>query len=80
MDYFVLNEKSGEARATVKLKVGDEIREYAASGNGSGEHALDLATRRAVAKFFPQIENVELKDYKVRILDSDAATAAKRAF
>lgn len=76
LDYFVMNLKNGQANATVRLQVGKEIREYAASGNGP-VNALDLATRRAVAKFFPQIENVELKDYKVRILDSDAATAAK---
>ncbi|MFH1546407.1 MAG: citramalate synthase, partial [Patescibacteria group bacterium] len=76
LDYFVINFKSGEAKATVKLKVGEEIREYAASGNGP-VNALDIATRRAVGKFFPQIQNVGLKDYKVRILDSDAATAAK---
>ena len=76
LDYFVMNLKNGEAKATVKLKVGNEIREYAASGNGP-VNALDIATRRAVEKFFPQIQNVELKDYKVRILDSDAATAAK---
>ena len=76
LDYFVVNLKNGEAKANVKLKVGEEIREYAASGNGP-VNALDIATRRAVEKFFPQIQNVELKDYKVRILDSDAATAAK---
>ena len=76
LDYFVTNLKGGEAKATVKLKVGTEVREYAASGNGP-VNALDIATRRAVGKFFPQIQNVELKDYKVRILDSDAATAAK---
>ncbi|MFH1375577.1 MAG: citramalate synthase [Patescibacteria group bacterium] len=76
LDYFVVNLKNGEAKATVKLRVGDEIREYAASGNGP-VNALDIATRRAVGKFFPQIRNVGLKDYKVRILDSDAATAAK---
>jgi len=76
LDYFILNAKNKEARATVKLKVGAEIREYVASGNGP-VNALDLATRRAVGKFFPQIQKVELKDYKVRILDSNAATAAK---
>ncbi|MCF7846408.1 MAG: citramalate synthase, partial [Candidatus Peribacteraceae bacterium] len=76
LDYFVTNLKDGEAKATVKLKVGSEIREYAASGNGP-VNALDVATRRAVTKFFPQIKNVELKDYKVRILDGDSATAAK---
>ena len=76
LDYFVVNLQNGEAKATVKLRVGDEIREYAASGNGP-VNALDIATRRAVGKFFPQIRNVGLKDYKVRILDSDAATAAK---
>ncbi|MCK5472304.1 citramalate synthase [Candidatus Gracilibacteria bacterium] len=76
LDYFVMNFKNGEAKANVKLKVGNEIREYTASGSGP-VNALDIATRRAVEKFFPQIKNIELKDYKVRILDSDAATAAK---
>jgi len=76
LDYFVANSKNGEATATVKLKVGSEAREYSAGGNGP-VNALDRAMRRAVAKFFPEIANVELKDYKVRILDSDAATAAK---
>jgi 2-isopropylmalate synthase len=76
LDYFVVNLKNSEAKATVKLKVGNEVQEYAASGNGP-VNALDIATRRAVGKFFPSIRDVELKDYKVRILDSDAATAAK---
>lgn len=76
LDYCVLNMSDGKVKATVNLKVGEEIREYAASGNGP-VNALDIATRRAVSKFFPAIADVELKDYKVRILDSDAATAAK---
>ena len=76
IDYFVANFKNGEAKAVVKLKVGKKIREYAASGGGP-VNALDLAVRRAVTEFFPEIKNVELKDYKVRILDSDAATSAK---
>jgi len=76
LDYSVVNLKSGEAKAMVKLKVGKEVCEYMASGNGP-VNALDIATRRAVEKFFPQVKKVELKDYKVRILDSEAATAAK---
>lgn len=76
LDYLVVSPSGGRAKAVVNLKVGEEIREYAASGNGP-VNALDTATRRAVTKRFPQIKNVELKDYKVRILDTHAATAAK---
>jgi 2-isopropylmalate synthase len=33
--------------------------------------------RRALVKFFPQLERVQLEDYKVRILDSTAGTGAR---
>lgn len=76
LDYSVENKKSGDAWAIVKLKVGTKIRESAARGNGP-VNALDSAARSTAVKFFPAIKNVELTDYKVRILDSRAATAAK---
>ena len=47
-----------------------------AEGDGP-VNALDGALRLALAKFFPQLKNVALTDYKVRILDSATGTAAK---
>ena len=40
-------------------------------------NALDSALRAALASFYPQVKNMRLTDYKVRILDSSAGTAAK---
>ncbi len=76
LDYFVISLKNGEVKATVKLKVGNKVQEHTASGNGP-VNALDIATRKGMLSFFPKLKDVELRDYKVRILDSDAATAAK---
>jgi 2-isopropylmalate synthase len=40
-------------------------------------HALDRALRKALERFYPEIGRVRLVDYKVRVLNADAATAAK---
>ena len=63
------------AEATVKVRVGPQIMHTAADGNGP-VNALDRALRKAVLGVYPQLEGVKLADYKVRILDSDTATAA----
>jgi 2-isopropylmalate synthase len=63
------------AEATVKLRVGDEIVHTAAEGNGP-VNALDKAMRKALVPFYPELANVHLVDYKVRILDEQSATAA----
>jgi 2-isopropylmalate synthase len=60
------------AEASVKVRVGDEIAHTAAEGNGP-VNALDKALRKALV---PQLAEVTLADYKVRILDGDAATGA----
>jgi 2-isopropylmalate synthase len=39
-------------------------------------HALDQAMRKALAELYPQIADIRLVDYKVRILDGRAATSA----
>ena len=62
--------------ATVKLKVEDEEAYTVAEGHGV-VNALDKALRKALVSIFPAIENVSLVDYKVRILDSEEATASK---
>jgi 2-isopropylmalate synthase len=64
------------AEATVKVEVAGETLHTAADGNGP-VNALDAALRKALRAFYPAIDDVHLVDYKVRILDGDAATAAK---
>ena len=47
-------------------------------GEGDGPvDALNMALRLAISKFYPSIGDVVLKDYSVRILDPEEATAAK---
>jgi 2-isopropylmalate synthase len=63
------------AEATVKVKVKEEIAHTVAEGNGP-VNALDRALRKALLPHYPRLADVQLADYKVRILDSEAATAA----
>ena len=64
------------AEATVKVEVDGEVLHTAADGNGP-VNALDAALRKALRAFYPQLDQVHLVDYKVRILDGSAATAAR---
>jgi 2-isopropylmalate synthase len=63
------------SEANVKVRVGDHVLHTAAEGNGPVS-ALDLALRKALESEFPQLSNVRLDDYKVRILDSDSGANA----
>jgi 2-isopropylmalate synthase len=63
------------AEATVKVRVGPKIMHTVAEGNGP-VNALDAALRKALIDVYPQLSSVSLADYKVRILDSENATAA----
>ncbi len=63
------------AEATVKVRAGG--RRVVAVGEGNGPvNALDHALRRAVGQLYPQIERLELIDYKVRITDAAHGTDA----
>ena len=62
--------------ATVKVMVNGEPEYMVAEGHGV-VNALDKALRKALRPFFPEIDEVSLVDYKVRILDGEDATAAK---
>ncbi len=64
------------AEVIVKLRVAGELHHTAAEGNGP-VNALDAAVRKALTVPYPALANVKLVDYKVRILDSQAATGAK---
>jgi 2-isopropylmalate synthase len=63
------------SEATVKIQVGDEIFHTAAEGNGP-VNALDVAIRKALLQFYPELAAVELVDYKVRVLNEDGGTEA----
>ncbi|MGZ6296933.1 MAG: citramalate synthase [Candidatus Limnocylindrales bacterium] len=80
LDFTVLVEQRDgsdlRAEATVKVEVEGEVLHTAADGNGP-VNALDQALRKALRAFYPGLDAVHLVDYKVRILDGDAATAAK---
>jgi 2-isopropylmalate synthase len=62
--------------ATVKIRAGTEHAHTVAEGDGP-VNALDGALRAALIRFYPELEKVRLTDYKVRIVDSSAGTAAR---
>jgi len=64
------------AEATVRVKVKGMLEHTAAAGNGP-VNALDHALRKALEEFYPNLREMRLLDYKVRILDESAGTAAK---
>jgi 2-isopropylmalate synthase len=80
VDYTCLVEQRAgaelRAEATVKVEVDGELLHTAAEGNGP-VNALDAALRKALRAFYPVLDTVHLYDYKVRIIDSGSATAAK---
>ncbi len=68
--------KESVCEATVKIRVGKKVHHEVAEGDGP-VNALDSALRHALAKSFPKLKKISLTDYKVRILDGIAGTAAK---
>lgn len=76
----VLAENIGEADphsiAEVTLKIGKKNGFGKAIGDGP-VNALDNALRKALLPFFPVVQEICLEDYKVRVVNSDAGTAAK---
>lgn len=77
--YKIIGEKSEETNmldsAIVKVKVGDKTEISADEGKGP-VNAIDKAIRQALSSFYSQLDEVHLVDYKVRVMDSGAATAA----
>jgi 2-isopropylmalate synthase len=64
------------SEATITVKVGDHVEHTAAVGNGP-VNALDHALRKALDKFYPQLKEMKLLDYKVRVLAANKGTSAK---
>ena len=78
--FRVIVEKRGSqepciSEATVKVKVKGETELTAGEGSGPVD-ALNAALRQALTRFYPEIEQITLTDYRVRILDPEDATRA----
>ncbi|GAA3400823.1 citramalate synthase [Paenibacillus hodogayensis] len=76
---LIVGKNSGSSissEAIVKLKVNGESVYTAAEGNGP-VNALDNALRKALLPYYPDIQEMHLSDYKVRVINEKDATAAK---
>lgn len=74
----IVEERRGRGQvseAMVKLDIDGDVVHTAAEGNGP-VNALDLALRKALIPKYPALRDIQLVDYKVRILDSESATGA----
>jgi 2-isopropylmalate synthase len=63
------------SEATIMIDVDGRVEHTAAVGNGP-VNALDNAIRKALMKFYPELADMRLLDYKVRVLTTESATAA----
>jgi 2-isopropylmalate synthase len=80
LGFRVIDEKRKEgeppiSEATIMVEVDGVVEHAAAMGNGP-VNALDTALRRALTKFYPSLKEMELLDYKVRVLSSGEGTGA----
>jgi len=64
------------SEATIKVRVSGVPEQTAAEGDGP-VNALDNAIRKALKRFYPTLAEMHLTDFKVRVLDEKAGTAAK---
>jgi len=64
------------SEATIKLRVNNKPEYTVAEGDGP-VNALDKALRKALHQFYPVLAEMRLADFKVRVLDEKAGTAAK---
>jgi 2-isopropylmalate synthase len=73
----VMHEGDIEIATEATIKVWIDGERKAAVGEGNGPvNALDVALRNALNGRYPALERIHLTDYKVRVLDSVAATGA----
>ncbi len=68
--------RAPETEATVKLRVNDIVEHVVAEGDGP-VNALDNALRKALIPFYPSLAEMQLVDYKVRVINSAGGTAAR---
>lgn len=69
-------DRASTSHATIKIAVGEEEEITAAEGEGP-VNALDNALRKALSRFYPQVQDMKLVDFKVRVINGDKGTAAR---
>jgi len=78
--FRVVVEKQSDRKITseaiIKLKV-KGIKEHTAADGDGPVNALDNALRKALKDFYPMLSKMHLSDFKVRVLDEKAGTAAR---
>ena len=76
INYKYRMDKAPLTEATIRLFVGGQEVHTASMGDGP-VNALDKALRKALIRFYPRLEEMELVDYKVRVLSGEYGTGAK---
>ena len=78
--FRVINEKDEDgclySEARIKVKVKKRVKHTVCEGEGP-INALDSALRESLVGFYPKLADMHLSDFKVRVLDEKAGTAAK---
>jgi len=80
--FRVIDEKRSEketpiAEATIMIAVDGKVAHTAALGNGP-VNAMDNALRKALEKFYPEVADVQLIDYKVRVIQQSGTGSSVR--
>ena len=70
------DEEAAVTEATVKLKVNGVTEHHVAEGDGP-VNALDAAMRKCLTPHYPQLADVHLRDFRVRVVNPTAESAAK---
>ena len=71
-----VGEQGGQRNIEASVKVAVEGTEFHTAAEGNGPvNALDTALRKALRNFYPEIDDIELTDYKVRVLEAKSGTA-----
>ena len=77
--FRVIMEKREDGRVVTEATIKVHVRgkRIIATGEGNGPvHALDTALRLAIGRAYPELDDIDLEDYKVLILNPEKATAA----
>jgi 2-isopropylmalate synthase len=70
------NHGTSYSEATIKMEANGKVEHTAADGDGP-VNALDNAIRKALSRFYPEVAQIRLTDYKVLVINAKSGTAAK---
>ncbi len=79
VDEDTVGSHTDEMHSWAMIKISVDGREELCAGEGNGPvNAMDICLRRALSRFYPEIEEMHLTDYKVRVLNSGATASVVR--